>query len=268
VNKSADEIILENNDKRTKKFNIRKKIDRAISRAKKKLGGEGNASVLSSAWEKVRNSKKSDAFLKKMMLQYDLASSEARWFFKIGSGKLTRMKNMEDPGLDMSDIPALVESIVQQEEKVMAVEEDGEIFYICNLCEYRSRDKYHIREHKESKHENVRYYCDQCEYITKRKRVLEDHVLHIHEGNDFPCDQCGKRFSKSSLRSHIHTMHTGNKYQCELCKFETLHTTNLKLHIDSVHKGIQYPCGVCNYKATQYRNLKRHDVTACNNSSL
>ena len=73
----------------------------------------------------IEYSKKSDVFLKKIMLQYDLTTFEARCFFKVGSGKMNRLRNSGDPDVALSDIPALVESIVQEEEKIMTVEEDG-----------------------------------------------------------------------------------------------------------------------------------------------
>ena len=60
----------------------------------------------------------------------------------------------------------------------------------CDSCDYTTTRAYHLRQHKESKHEGIIYPCDQCDYAATRASHLKKHKEFKHEGIGYLCDHC------------------------------------------------------------------------------
>ena len=62
--------------------------------------------------------------------------------------------------------------------------------FLCDQCEFKSRQKSHLIRHKESKHEGIKYHCNQCDLKFTQKDGLNRHVKTIHEGVRYQCNRC------------------------------------------------------------------------------
>merc|ERR1719318_829359 len=60
--------------------------------------------------------------------------------------------------------------------------------YICNICEYETKKKFNLKEHKESVHDGLKYQCDICEYETKKKFNLKEHSARVHQQKHSPSE--------------------------------------------------------------------------------
>ena len=58
----------------------------------------------------------------------------------------------------------------------------GNVWYICNQCDYKSKRKCNLKKHIDSVHGGVRHSCDQCDYKTKRKVAIKRHTDSVHGG--------------------------------------------------------------------------------------
>ena len=67
--------------------------------------------------------------------------------------------------------------------------------FSCNRCEYRSKDRNIIKNHKESAHA-VKYSCNQCNHQAGKPSKLEQHIKTKHLGVRYPCDHCDYKATK------------------------------------------------------------------------
>ena len=153
----------------------------------------------------------------------------------------------------------------------------------CSLCAYHTNVKFNFFMHME-KHLGSVYLCNQCEYQSKDRRVLLRHIKHQHkDGNEdnqtidqmtCRCSPCNiqtlgskytdhmtqvhefplqdKRFSNDSKAKHsVHGDHVNYLHKCTSCNFGS----NTKLKFTShfhKHLGTIYQCKICDFK-TEYR---------------
>ena len=54
--------------------------------------------------------------------------------------------------------------------------------HACDQCQYSTNKPSNLKQHKESKHEEVRYPCDNCEYAATELHNLKQHKESKHEG--------------------------------------------------------------------------------------
>ena len=85
------------------------------------------------------------------------------------------------------------------------------VFVKCDKCEYTSKSRGSLVNHKRIVHENYRpKKCDfpNCEKRFPTKSCLEDHIMRVHSANEILCNDCGKLFaSPSMLRRHARWHH-------------------------------------------------------------
>ena len=62
--------------------------------------------------------------------------------------------------------------------------------YLCDLCEYKTRDKSNLKKHRDSKHEGFKYSCNQCKYHAKQWISIKKHKESKHGGVIHSCNQC------------------------------------------------------------------------------
>ena len=60
--------------------------------------------------------------------------------------------------------------------------------YICNICEYETKKKFNLKEHKESVHACLKYQCDVCEHMASTRNNLKKHSARVHQ-QTYPSNQ-------------------------------------------------------------------------------
>ena len=104
----------------------------------------------------------------------------------------------------------------------------------------------HIKKfHKEIK----AFKCNICEYETAQKIHLKRHIENVHEGiKPFKCKNCDYETAlNEDLKRHVDAVHNGFKpFKCHICQYETATKAHLKRHIISVHEKKKN--GKYNYK--------------------
>ena len=58
------------------------------------------------------------------------------------------------------------------------------ITYSCDQCDYKAKEKGHLKTHNKTVHKNVGYSCNQCEYKTKEKVHLKTHNETVHDNSN------------------------------------------------------------------------------------
>ena len=53
---------------------------------------------------------------------------------------------------------------------------------LCDQCEFKTKNKCHLKTHIESIHEGIKHYCNQCDFQSTQKHRLKTHLKSIHEG--------------------------------------------------------------------------------------
>jgi len=70
-----------------------------------------------------------------------------------------------------------------------------------------SKTKYSV-DSKDEVRVQTTYFCDKCDYRTKQKPHLNQHKVSIHENKVYSCDECSyKATFKGNLKRHIKTFH-------------------------------------------------------------
>ena len=53
--------------------------------------------------------------------------------------------------------------------------------YICNICDYETKKKFNLKEHKESVHDGLKYPCEICEHMASTRNNLKKHSARVHQ---------------------------------------------------------------------------------------
>ena len=67
--------------------------------------------------------------------------------------------------------------------------------YTCQLCEYQTLKKPHLKRHEQSVHDGKHVQCSECEYQTTNKSRLGSHKKSLHMGWKFNCPDCDHQLS-------------------------------------------------------------------------
>ena len=104
------------------------------------------------------------------------------------------------------------------------------------------------------------YACEMCDFVSKEKEVIVNHKQNMHE-KKFSCNKC--KFSTNEvekLRSHKNSEHPPVIHQCEFCDFDTIHENQLKKHTRINHSP-DFQCDKCDYRAKGELDLTTHKKT-------
>ena len=85
--------------------------------------------------------------------------------------------NLNDTSDYLEDYPAYEDSNFMTNSGNLSLNE-GE--FKCEKCEYKSKQKCHVKTHMRAQHEVVRYSCDYCDYKTGYTHNLKKHSRNKH----------------------------------------------------------------------------------------
>ena len=93
------------------------------------------------------------------------------------------------------------------------------MIFICDECDFEATNSSSIKSHTRSKHINEKQYkCENCEYRTKEKHHLREHKQSEHEKRSVSCTECDfKTNTKETLEKHMKVA-MGHK-QKMMCKY-------------------------------------------------
>jgi len=138
------------------------------------------------------------------------------------------------------------------------VEVEKQRTYMCEECDYFTKERRSLWRHKKVNHEGVKYLCSSCNYKATRKSHLNLHITSVHLGMKLLCSQCDYQATQSShLKRHEVSRHS-ESLDCNLCDYKATRRSHLNTHISSVHLGSKLLCYHCNFKTPQLCHLKRH----------
>jgi len=107
---------------------------------------------------------------------------------------------------------------------------DGERKFICEICDYTSTYKAHLKNHFNSKHLHIKYPCDQCNYSSGHTSDLAKHKKFKHDQiRSHKCEDCDyKAFDKSGLKNHVMRKHGGLNKESELSTDQDMSINEVK----------------------------------------
>ena len=157
------------------------------------------------------------------------------------------------------------------EVEIEVSEEKGVKMFTCgeNGCEYKSKWKHHLKNHKANIHyiDVVFYPCNAkgCIYESRQVSALKAHKANIHDIDVvyFSCSKCDYAAKNAAhLKRHKATIHDIDVvyYPCSKCDYEAKEAGALKKHKAMIHDidVVYYPCSKCDYEAKTASNLKKH----------
>ncbi len=151
------------------------------------------------------------------------------------------------------------------------------MIFKCDLCEYVSKSKGHLKRHQAYKHDIdvIYYYCDveDCKYKAKSNSGLKKHKANIHnlDVKWYYCDiqECDSKFkSNGHLTRHKRNVHDINVkyYRCDIKGCDKQYKTNSdltkhKILIHDINAPI-YKCDInnCEYTNKDIKGLRRHKM--------
>ena len=83
---------------------------------------------------------------------------------------------------------------------------EGKKPFKCNICDYSSSLKHHMKKHVDSVHEGKKpFKCDICDYTCSQKSNMKRHVASVHEEkNPIKCDFCNFGcFLTQQMKQHV-----------------------------------------------------------------
>ena len=107
--------------------------------------------------------------------------------------------------------------------------------YPCEFCSYSSKTAQGLKQHKGTRHENIRFPCPFCSMGFKSKHGLEAHTKRKHSFEIFKCDRCDYTVKSHNQLLRHKRKHKTNPYTCEQCDFTSLSLGHLSRYRES-HK--------------------------------
>ena len=138
--------------------------------------------------------------------------------------------------------------------------------YPCHLCSYEGTFKRNLVAHTANSHnENKKKYtCGICDYTTKKRYKLTEHKDAVHEGVVHPCSICDyKGKTKTHLKAHTKNCHSEKE------KHQMVHKNNTNNYIkdDSKDASKSFDCRKCNFKSQKVGYLLPHMTAAHKNEN-
>jgi len=147
-----------------------------------------------------------------------------------------------------------------------------ETTYQCMGCEYLTKDRNELREHRRTEHgvavnDQVKMEVEVDPWWTESsnpREIVEAEItkgqISMLENTLYQCGECDfVSANKTNLKQHRKVVkHIGMRYPCDQCEYLTTTASFLKSHKESKHIGIRYLCDKCEYSATTTSHLIRH----------
>ncbi|XP_065202962.1 zinc finger protein 595-like [Planococcus citri] len=143
----------------------------------------------------------------------------------------------------------------------------------CSICGYIGKDHVILKKHMKNTHFKP-YVCAICDYRTGQKFKIRNHIVKKHtpaswtlntnEENDddrssFCCATCGKTFyGKMNYQKHMSLQHSIRPFACNLCTSSFRDKQGLTTHIKTIHSEKRFKCPTCDYVCTSNGKLSRH----------
>ncbi|XP_043516210.1 zinc finger protein 484-like [Frieseomelitta varia] len=131
----------------------------------------------------------------------------------------------------------------------------------CKSCSQTFRLRKDLKEHSERVHGPVLYPCTICEYKSNNRWTLKDHFIRKHTSSfDYSCAVCGKQFKiKNDMVQHAKQMHSNAPpIICTVCGHACKSVPSLKAHMKYRHYKPAYECSLCKRCMTTQTNLEQH----------
>ena len=124
----------------------------------------------------------------------------------------------------------------------------------CDMCEYKSESRHHLRSHIQSVHKKLIF---KCEFDARRKSDVKNHRLIRHEGLRFNCQLClFKAISKYVLKNHVRLNHW--KVVCNVCDKICVGEKLLSEHTREIHDSKMLNCPNCEYNSFAQKEITSH----------
>ncbi|XP_070542455.1 putative zinc finger protein 66 [Ptychodera flava] len=145
----------------------------------------------------------------------------------------------------------------------VAHNDDAEILQ-CDLCDYRTKYKSFLSNHRRYKHKAgvfTWYGCELCDFKTTYKASLQKHleITHVADKN-YICEKCGRAYkSQNSLTTHM-ANHDNKEFKCTQCPYVGLTKARLKDH-SKLHLPVEsrkYACPHCHWRGFASSALRIH----------
>ena len=108
----------------------------------------------------------------------------------------------------------------------------------CTTCGHVSSTRHNFWRHKQ-KHHSLNFKCDQCDFKTKDKSHMKRHFAFKHAGLRYNCDVCDYQSAYSKdVRRHGNIKHSDRTktHNCTICKYKTHTAIYLKRHTKKKHQ--------------------------------
>ena len=111
--------------------------------------------------------------------------------------------------------------------------------FSCTLCPFKTPFQVKLTIHELQQHKEIQ--CDQCEFTSRIKTTMKNHKISKHSGY-LACEKCAFRASNSlRMSKHRWSKHDEPSY-CFICRVEAASFTGLLEHILEEHKKKSYCC--------------------------
>ena len=154
---------------------------------------------------------------------------------------------------------------------------------VCSECGFKAASFWILKVHMEMIHLLMRWICNLCDYNTKEKYILRKHIRNNHsqdfkeEYMSYECGNCSTNgpmiaaASGSCFVDHISSRHPSMlifyqsaektekvSHQCRFCGQSCESLTLYNSHLEQTHMSLEYTCLVCDYMVTSKLNIRKH----------
>ena len=128
--------------------------------------------------------------------------------------------------------------------------------YLCDRCDYESKERNEMKVHKEQSHEK-HFDCKKCDFTAKELNELKTHKSEQHPPIIHTCEFCDfNTVHFNQIDKHTKTNHSED-FMCDQCTFRAANKRDLTNHKNTKHAPV-FPCNFCTYKSSTKTDLNRH----------